>query len=62
MTNCAFPKIKCYLCGSRQQLLVEELTNDKGIVVDKNFICINCAGGAEKVFKAFNGIFEKEQK
>ena len=42
MTNCAFPKIKCYLCGSRQQLLVEELTNEKGIVIDKNFICLSC--------------------
>lgn len=45
-------QIKCYKCDSTKQLLVEEkVTPHTGRVIEKNFICLTCAGGPEKVFK-----------
>lgn len=45
-------ELKCYKCGSTKQLMVEE-TIDKTTycVIKKEFICLTCAGGPEKVFK-----------
>ena len=43
-------KIQCYKCDSKRSLLVEEKRNSEtGELIEKNFICLECAGGAEKV-------------
>lgn len=45
-------KIECYRCGSQSQLLVEEkVREDTKEIIEKNFICLVCAGGPEKVFR-----------
>ncbi len=45
--------ICCYKCDSQRSLLVEEKRNSEtGELVEKNFICLDCAGGAEKILKA----------
>jgi len=45
-------EIKCYKCGSTKQLIIEEkITPKTGRVIEKNFMCLSCAGGADKVFK-----------
>jgi hypothetical protein len=48
-------QIECCKCGSKQRLLVQErVDNDTGRVIDKNFICADCAG----VFK--DAAFQKD--
>lgn len=44
-------KLCCFKCGSTSSLLVQE-TIDKNTykVIEKNFICLECAGGPEKLF------------
>lgn len=38
-------KICCYKCQSTQSLCVEEkVREDTGQIIEKNFICIKCAG------------------
>ena len=54
-TGAPCKQIECYKCKSKSQLLIEEkIDNDTGKVAEKNFICLTCAGGAEKVFKYGN--------
>lgn len=44
-------KICCYKCGTQQSLIVEEKVDTKtGKVVEKNFICLDCAGGSKAIF------------
>ena len=39
-------RICCYQCDSQRSLLVEEKRNlDTGELIEKNFICLKCAGG-----------------
>lgn len=50
-------KLCCYKCESTTQLLVEEkIDNDTGKIIEKNFICVECAGGRDKLFKTFGEI------
>lgn len=44
-------KLSCYKCDSNEQLLAQE-TIDKTTycVIKKEFICLTCAGGPDKVF------------
>jgi len=45
-------KIACHKCGSRQQLLVQESRcGDTGKLIEKNFICAQCAWGIERECK-----------
>ena len=43
-------QITCYKCGSLSSLLVEEKVNsDTGEILEKNFICADCAKLFEKL-------------
>ncbi len=44
-------KLCCFKCQSQKQLLVQEkIHHITGKAFDKKFICLDCAGGADKVF------------
>lgn len=43
-------ELNCYKCKSTKNLLVQEKIDPKsGKAFDKKFICLDCAGGANKV-------------
>lgn len=51
-TGKAAMKLCCYKCQSQKQLLVQEKIDPRtGKAFDKKFICLDCAGGADSVFK-----------
>lgn len=48
-------KLCCFKCQSQKQLLVQEKIDPKtGKAFDKKFICLDCAGGIDAVFKGDN--------
>lgn len=48
LTGQPVKEIVCYKCESNEKLLVEEKRcNETGKLIEKNFICAQCAWGSE---------------